>query len=94
MAGEVAGIRRHTRFPSYKAVGIALWRHRRTIKCRCATGCNRGRHIREVNREWVDVGHTTFASLGEALAYYLAFHEGTGLFRITLPIGNVCPARG
>ena len=46
------------------------------------------------NREWVNVGHTTFASLGEALAYYLAFHEGTGLFCITLPIGNVCLAQG
>lgn len=42
------------------------------------------------NEEWFNVGLLTFASLAEAMSYYLSTHEGTGLFCITLPIGNIC----
>ena len=43
------------------------------------------------NEEPVNVGYLFFASVAEALSYYLSFEEGEGTFCITLPnIGSVC----
>ena len=44
----------------------------------------------DAHEEWFNVGFLTFASLAEAMSYYLSSHEGTGLFCITLPIGSMC----
>ena len=43
------------------------------------------------NEEPVNVGYLFFASMSEALSYYLSFEEGQGTFCITMPdVGNVC----